>query len=232
MNKTSSMKYWYPLVAKLAIPQPKTELVDIGSEMLISILDQEMTKDEYDKIVSGIKDAISRVGGCPAFMRTDLMSSKHSWKDTCFLSDEDDVGSHFYRLVEENFAGFTRERPSGIYVREFIPLFSTFTAFWGDLPVSKERRYFVRDGGVVCHHPYWPQEAIRKPSIENWEEALEVLNKEDAREVDLLTDYSSLVSENVNGYWSVDYAMREDGTWYLIDMALGEESWHPDCSKK
>lgn len=29
------------------------------------------------------------------------------------------------------------------------------------------------------------------------------------------------------GYWSVDFAKGQDGTWYFIDMAEGDQSWHP-----
>lgn len=35
------------------------------------------------------------------------------------------------------------------------------------------------------------------------------------------------VAKRFEGYWSVDFARLRDGRWVLIDMALGEVSWHP-----
>ena len=230
---TASMKYWYPIVGELSsIPQPKTRLVDIGEEKLSSIIDHELSQREFEDIVERIEEAINEIGSPPVFMRTDLMSGKHNWINTCFVISRKIIGANLYNLIEENYMCFMREQPSAIYIREYIPLFSIFTAFWGNMPVSKERRYFINGGKVLCHHPYWPKEAIHKPSIDKWETALELLNKETFDEINLLSAYSQLVSQKIEGYWSVDYAMSKDGTWYLIDMAPGEQSWHPDCELK
>lgn len=32
--------------------------------------------------------------------------------------------------------------------------------------------------------------------------------------------------------WSVDFARDETGDWWLIDMAVAADSWHPDCEQE
>jgi hypothetical protein len=118
-----------------------------------------------------------------------------------------------------------------IVVREYIPMDSKYTAFHG-MPVSPERRYFIDNGKVVCHHAYWIKEAIIEPSATNWKELSDEMNKETPEEIELLTKYAELVGTVLpEGFWSVDFCKAKDGTWYLIDMAVGEESWHPKNCK-
>ena len=49
-------------------------------------------------------------------------------------------------------------------------------------------------------------------------------------EIELLTEHAKQVAEKFKGFWSVDFCKAKDGRWILIDMAIGEDSWHPkDC---
>ncbi len=107
---------------------------------------------------------------------------------------------------------------------------SKYTAFWGEMPVNPERRYFIEDGRVLCHHPYWIKEAIHKPSVENWESLSDEMNQEPDGEVGLLTNLAEIIGQKVGGFWSVDFCKAKNGGWFFIDMAMGENSWHPeDC---
>jgi hypothetical protein len=46
----------------------------------------------------------------------------------------------------------------------------------------------------------------------------------------VLGTHARKVSAELPGAWSVDFALGENGIWYLIDMALAKDSWHPaDC---
>lgn len=107
-----------------------------------------------------------------------------------------------------------------------------FTAFRG-LPIGMERRYFVKDGQVLCHHPYWPEDAIRNPSVDNWQDILKDLNTEGEEEIKLLTSYAEKISRAIEGYWSVDFCKdKSNSWWWLIDMAEAKESWHPQCDRR
>lgn len=201
----NSLCYWFPKIKDLGIPQPKTIVVKTPAG-----------REDFEKAGGEI--------GYPLFMRTDHASAKHNWDDTCYVQSEKDLHDHIFTLINETFMLPT----SAIVFREFIELNYKFKAFDG-LPIAKERRYFVKDKAILCHHHYWIKEAIRFWSTDepaNWLEQLEGLNREDEDEVKLLSKYSEMVGKALEGYWSVDFAQGKDGTWYLIDCALGNDSFH------
>lgn len=223
------MLYWYPKVKDLPIPQPKTVIVKIPNKILFSYAmkgDTEILK----KYMPQINKAIEEVG-IPFFMRTDLCSAKHDWKNTCYVTDKKRIMRHIFMLLEYHhlvsLAGEITNYQALVF-REFIEMDTGYTAF-NDMPVNPERRYFIRNGKVLCHHPYWIKDAIRRPSVKNWEKISDKMNKETEEEVKLLTKYAKMIADRFDGYWSIDFCKAKDGRWFLIDMAVGEESWHPKC---
>jgi len=184
--------------------------------------------------IHGVCNAI----GYPVFARTDKMAAKHSWNSTCYVATENDLDEHIASLVDHTLnCDMIGKMVDGIAIREYIEMESSFTAFDG-LPISRERRYFARDGEVECHHPYWQEDAIRftDPASEppNWREFLSGLNYESFDEIDTLTRYAEKIAAVLEGYWSIDFCRcktkrGQPGKWYFIDCALGTESWHPEC---
>ncbi len=221
----NSMLLWYPKIKKLDIPQPKTELYIFPKEDL-KYLYQEKFKLDMNKI----KKVANKIG-YPLFIRTDLASGKHSWKESCYVKKEKDLERHIMEVIEFNLcADIMGLNFKALYFREFIPMDSRFKAFWGEMPVNPERRYFVKDGEVICHHPYWIEDAIRNPSVKNWKEILKEINTETKNELNLLIFYAEKIGKVVEGFWSIDFCRAKDGMWYMIDMATGESSWHKeDC---
>ena len=218
-----SLLYWWPKVKGLGIPVPRTEIVEIPHEVFLKFLD---TPEALDPYLDDIYKAAKRIG-YPLFLRTDLISGKHEWERTCYVPDEESLLSHIYAVVEEHFLAQIIPLPCRALVfREFLELDWAFKAFRG-MPIARERRYFIKDGKVLCHHPYWPEDAIWNPDRPNWRELLAELNRETEDEVRLLTSYALKIASVMDGYWSVDFAHARNGKWYLIDMAVGEFSWHP-----
>jgi hypothetical protein len=256
MEGKSSMLYWYPKIKNLAIPQPRTVIVELEERKeLDDMLDGDFSA--LDKYWEEIRKKAREIG-FPLFMRTDLSSGKHEYKRSCYVEKLEDIRSHLFRIIDLSGLGLIGMPYKAIVFREFIPLDSKFTA-WKDLPVARERRYFVNDGKLLCHHPYWFQDAIErveytvnKPPFpdysrlfsefeispdnikkKGWREELQELNIETVEEIELLTKYAETVGEILNGYWSVDFAKGENGVWYLIDCAMGLESFHvEDCPQK
>jgi len=229
INK-SSMLYWYPLIKDLSIPQPKTEIV-LQKDDWWGYLDGKPFSEE-DIII--LRDTIEKIG-LPCFMRTDLASGKHNYLDTCYIGTIADLEKHLFRLIEAN--ALHDLWFNAIIIREFIYLGCKFKAFDG-LPIASERRYFIRDGKVICHHPYWHLDAIRfyrrtedQENLE-WQKLLYEMNIESETEISLLTSYAGMVGAVLNDSWSIDFAKDSEGRWWLIDMALAEQSWHPDCKNK
>ena len=227
LSSRCSLLYWWPRIKDLGIPVPRTEIVKLPSEVLFKAPFKPELLEPY---MDTIYEAARRIG-YPLFLRSDQLSGKHDWIDTCYVPSEEVLFSHIIRVLEWHHLAQVIPIPARALVfREFLELDWAFRAFRG-MPVARERRYFIKDGKVLCHHPYWPEEAVRewewsvdKP---NWRELLAELNRETPEEVELLTGYSLRVAEVMDGFWSIDYARARDGTWYLIDMAVGEISWHP-----
>jgi len=237
MDKTSLL-YWFPIIKDLPIPMPKTVWVEIPYDVFCEYMDAPETKTR-PRIVNYAQNIVSKAReiGYPLFLRTDLASGKHSWERSCYVEKEEDLFKHIWRVVECNFTAdvFGLECRALVF-REHIPMASQFTAFWGKLPISPERRYFIRDGVVECHHPYWTEDAIEMsgfpPFVVGWRQILDRMNQEPDEEVRLLTQYANQVAQILPNYWSVDFCKAEDGRWILIDLAEGDKSYHPECPKR
>lgn len=224
----SCLSVWYPLVENL-VPTPKTEIVRTDIQM--SDLWDHKKPEGFDHFLNQVKGAISRIGSTPVFLRTGCASGKHSWKNTCYLDDVSKLTQHIGEIAE--FSGMA-DLPIDVWVvREMLPVDAPFTAFYGEMPITKERRYFVKDGKVICHHPYWPKEAFvgNELSARNWRGLLKSLNTETAQERHFLTTLTQRVGQAVQGFWSVDWLWTKNG-WYLTDMGVGEQSYHwPGCKE-
>ena len=223
-SKLSSMDHWFPLTKDLPIPQPRTEVaLKRGTDSWVKFIE---TPELFDGQVEHLRNKAKELG-YPLFIRTDQSSAKHSYINTCKVESEDRLMRNIYCLIEENIMCDLNIQT--LYFRSFIELDSVFTAF-NKMPIAPERRYFVKDGEVLCHHPYWPEAAIKDPDHEDWESRLRAVNFEETCEVILLKRYATIISMAVPGCWSVDFAKAKNGVWYFIDMADAKLSWHPkDC---
>ncbi len=223
-NKTSLL-YWWPRVKDLGIPVPVTHILPVCPTAFLDAMDG---KPLPPSLVVRMRDT-AKLLGYPLFLRTDLQSGKHGWDKTCFVLDEYHLVNCAMNVAQENEMGacFFGPSYSAFVFREFLQLEASFVAFYGNLPVNKERRYFIRAGEVICRHPYWPHDAVRGHTKDKkWRQKLGALNFESPEEIELLSRYARTVGTVMPEYWSVDFAMAKDGTWYLIDMALGDESFH------
>ena len=228
MTDLNSLLYWYPLIKDLPIPQPETFIFMIPEDIL-----NHLQNEEFDK---GFAEDLHKANpfGYPVFLRTDQASAKHQWEEGAYVESHDKLYRCLYETVEHNLcAGILGLPFVAIVLRKYIEMDSLYKAFKG-MPVNPERRYFVKDGAVVCHHAYWIESAIRTyrntnlPA--NWRELSARMNEESADEIKLLTGYAEMVSRAVGGSWSVDFCRAKNGVWHLIDMAISGSSWHPeDC---
>ncbi len=232
MDKRNSLLYWLPRAAKAGIPFPKTVVLEVNWGFdYVRFIEEPFPKDLVEQIRYTVKEI-----GYPLFMRTDYLSGKHCFeKWVPYVSCEEELFDNLRLLLEESAtAGILGLPVNALVFREFVELDAGFKAFAGQ-PIAPERRYFVKDGKVLCHHPYWVEEAIEFYGVtppNNWREKLREMNTESEEEVRLLTRYAEAIGSRVEGYWSIDFALRRDKKWIFIDMALGEVSWHPECSRR
>jgi hypothetical protein len=238
-NDKTSMLYWYPKVKDLDIPQPRTIIVNLTAEEVARYNDLDSDSPSVPQLVYRLKEIIKAQFGYPVFLRTDHTSSKHYWDKTCYVPTEDVLADHVFELLSfSKLADLFGLPCNAIVVREFIPMAMMFKAFLG-MPVNPEIRYFIHDGRILCKHWYWVEEAIQNGTPkdqlpENWIDLLYQARNIPPHEEELLESYCQKVIDRFpEGYWSVDFCKGKDGKWYLIDMAEGHKSWHPnECHKR
>lgn len=233
LEEASSLLCWFPQT-KDVLPCPKTVIVELTEDEIHSLVGMLDGVPPSAWLVDKL-DAAAREIGYPLFLRSDQGSGKHMWRDTCYVPSENALLRHIVRLVEwHEMVGVLGLPWRALVFREVLELDAPFTAF-AEMPVARERRYFVRDGKVVCFHPYWPEASIRQfhgatPLPEDWKEDLARINIMDDDEIRELTRLAEVFGERNPGYWSVDFARTKDGRWVFIDAARGEVSFHwEDC---
>jgi len=178
---------------------------------------------------------ICNMFGYPVFMRSDQASAKHDWKDTCYLENEQQLGSHITNIMDFNIMNDLF--PQAIVIRDYIPMDTLFTAFDKGMPINPEFRFFVRDHNVVGYGWYWCERAIyegtRSGLPRYWKHKLKKARESIGRvEINKLIRYAQLIANRVDGYWSVDFCRGKDKVWYMIDMAIGKASWMPEDYKE
>jgi hypothetical protein len=218
-----SLFYWFPLVKGLDIPIPKTIEVPLDWDLgdICDLVDGKIT-EKVKRAITKVKKAANDIG-FPVFIRGDQSANKHEWSRSCFLTKSIDTQKLMIQLAD--FSVMVDIGIQGYVVREFLDLDWKFHSHNG-MPVAAERRYFVRDGKVECWHPYWPETAIKKPDSKNWLKELRELQTPTPKELAILAEYAKMVGNAVKGYWSVDFCRHKNGTWYLTDMARGDDSYH------
>ncbi len=229
----TELSYWFPIIEAAGLPVPKTILVDIDEpafEAMIGAFDGTDvgdTKPFFNRIAAAAGEI-----GYPCFLRTDHTSAKHDWKDSCYLTDPGQIGQHVFQIVEYSEMASLIGLPWNRWaVREFLPTIPLGVCpSYGDMPICREFRFFVRDGKVVCHHPYWPQFSLEQGgAVFNEKFDKSVFYTLAGIELAILTAYAEKAGAALGGSWSIDFLETEKG-WYLTDMAVASRSYHwPEC---
>ena len=236
----NSLLYWYPEIREY-FPTPMT--ATLSPPDLYQWMEDGIPDEWFQKITNLLQ------GKYPVFFRTDSASNKHEWKESCVIHNEKEIRNKIFRTLDFNYA--VDLWPQHLVFRELLkPYGGTamkneggFEAF-GGFPVSRELRFFMNKGTVECVHRYWLHEVFVKDRWaartvpKDWErrwKKLYAIPSGQIRELSgrIENDFSPALKEE---NWSVDfmYASKPKNpdyfAWYLIDMALAEQSFHADHS--
>ena len=232
------MSYWYPRICDV-VPCPETEIITTQID-LVELLDGN-NPSGMDNFVNQLKTAINKIG-LPIFLRTGQTSAKHSWSKSCCIIDTDNLIYHVCAIVEYSFMVDFLGLATNVWaVRRLLKTEPVFYSFQ-NMPITREFRYFVRDGKVEHRQPYWPPHAFEhyKKSEPNWEELLAEISHLDKETDEQLTKLTVKVGNQIaahsqlsDEFWSVDWLWAE-GQWWLTDMAEGYKSfkWDPNVEVK
>jgi len=228
VEQLNDISFWFPILSKIGMRTPETKLFYVSNEVG-HIVDGKET-DEFKQLVKDITSTKESFGRT-AFLRTGQTSNKHDWKHTCYLSENSDVKKHLAALIE--FSMMVDLPYNTFAVRKMIDTVPLTTAF-KDMPIARELRIFVKEGKLICAHPYWPEEAFRggqHPNNEVTEEQIRQLQV--MPKMTEITQMAEYVSSSFQGSWSVDFLEDKDGNWWLTDMALASTGYHwPNCENK
>ena len=223
MTDRNDLSFWFPKLAATGIPVPRTSWITTEVDLLALV--DGMRPAGFDAFLREIEDKARGVG-YPLFLRTGHGSGKHEWAKTCCVRNRFELAQHVVALVEWSHLVDMFGLPTETWVvREMLSPTVGFHAFNGRMPIGRERRYFINNGKVVGHHPYWPPASIEQPTNEDWELILEELNRETAEEVAHLTALSEQAGAAFEGSWSIDWMWTVERGWVCIDMADAWDSF-------
>jgi len=230
MNRNSAL-IWLPKIEALGSPTPKTIIVPYNQNEFVAFLEGEGKPETFEPTVEAVKKACESIG-YPCFFRTDLASAKHGGPDSYLINGGYNIKKVIARTVEDNEIKFwpTAEPPVAFLIRKFLFLDASFKAFH-NFPIGREWRLFANSEKLICFHPYWPKETIKFYGKEPkyWEKQLADHHSKPSKFKDL-EDMAIQAARACGGEWSIDFAMDRLGKWWLIDMAIMEDSWHwKDC---
>lgn len=228
----SSALNWLPAtVCAAEVRVPRTLVVRIDPHDFWCALDGEpggeIPWEELHRAAAAV--------GFPCFVRTDMSSAKHAGPGVYRVDSAQNVERAVLSTFEDSAAKDLATGPTplrAILFREWIDIDARFSAFGYHIsglkhPIGPEWRVFAREGTTLCHHFYWPEDAIEQPSAPDWRQRLRKMAEQPVPEVVLQA--ARAVSAQLEGAWSVDFAQDRAGQWWLIDMADAVQSWHPPC---
>jgi ATP-grasp domain, R2K clade family 3 len=151
----------------------------------------------------------------PFILKGSTNSKKFEWSKLMFAKNK--AGAiHIHGLLQEDGLIGNQE----IYVRQYIPLV-TYATGLGGIPITKEFRFFVAYGEVLCGAYYW---ASHSADLENVPSVKEV-------PTEFLEECIKRIGSGVN-FYALDVAQTQEGKWIVIELNDGQHSGLSDNDPK
>lgn len=180
---------WYPV---LASHTPRSAWLHTGRDL-------EMP---------AIMELLRNFGDAPVVLKDFVKSQKHYWSEACFIPSASDpaaverVVRRFLELQGEDLA-------EGLVFREFVEFEPLAQHPRSGMPLTREYRIFVLDGGPV----YW---------AEYWEEGD---YGEDTPPLDFFREAARGVQSR---FFTMDVAQRRDGEWMIVELGDAQVAGLPE----
>jgi hypothetical protein len=143
-------------------------------------------------------------GDGPLVLKDYVKSQKHYWNEACYIPRADDraaVERSVRRFLELQGA----ELNEGLVFREFVPLKVIGRHPQSGMPLSAEVRTFWYDRRLALAEGYWH-------------------GFEDVSSAAPLDAFAELVARVPSRFFVMDLALRDDGTWIIVELGDGQVS--------
>jgi hypothetical protein len=99
-----------------------------------------------------------------------------------------------------------------IYIRQYVPLMKLMDGING-MPVTKEFRFFIAYGQILCGAFYWQNYQDDLPSIPSPSEVPQIFLQQVINRVD-----------GQSNFYTIDVGQKQDGSWTVIELNEGQQS--------
>ena len=260
-NNMNQMGYWLPKVAEISpfkIPDTKIMKVPLSLLQLGRVFEyNELTPTTFKIINEYCKKVFELDLNGTYFIKNGVFSSKFDFRNAKVTTPQEvaELGQYLFYIHQQACQLASLLNNKSIYgcgttnewiVREYIESPVKETIYMG-LPLNTEYRIFVDfdTKAILSDNQYWNKEVMNKRFEENrnshdvhdvitYNMASEKLEKTYNENIDKVKEMvQELLNNNIEmtGQWSVDI-MQVENDFYLIDMALAENSFYYDSVPK
>jgi hypothetical protein len=157
----------------------------------------ELTPATWDRL-----ELLPKTG--PFVVKGETNSRKSNWNTQMFAETKTDAIRIHSLLCDDSLIGQQK-----IYIRQYVPLFTYMTGLNG-LPITKEFRFFVLYGRVLCGAYYW----------QNYVDELSAIPNVDEVPKEFLQRVIDIVGTRIN-FFVMDVAQTATGDWIVIELNDG-----------
>ena len=260
-NNMNQMGYWLPKVAEISpfkIPDTKIVKVPLSLLQLGRVFEySELTPTTFKIINEYCKKVFKLDLNSTYFIKNGVFSSKFDFRNAKVTTPQEvaELGQYLFYIHQQACQMASLLNNKSIYgcgttnewiVREYIESPVKETIYMG-LPLNTEYRIFVDFDAkiILSDNQYWNKEVMNKRFEENrnshdvhdvitYNMASERLEKTYNENIGKVKEMvQELLNSNIEmtGQWSVDI-MQVENDFYLIDMALAENSFYYDSVPK
>lgn len=260
-NNINQMGYWLPKVAEISpfkIPDTKIMKVPLSLLQLGRVFEyNELTPTTFKIINEYCKKVFELDLNGTYFIKNGVFSSKFDFRNAKVTTPQEvaELGQYLFYIHQQACQMASLLNNKSIYgcgttnewiVREYIESPVKETIYMG-LPLNTEYRIFVDfdKKTILSDNQYWNKEVMNKRFEENrnnhdihdvitYNMASERLEKTYNENIGKVKEMmQELLNNNIEmtGQWSVDI-MQVKNDFYLIDMALAENSFYYDSVPK
>lgn len=260
-NNMNQMGYWLPKIAEISpfkIPDTKIVKVPLSLLQLGRVFEyRELTPTTFKIINEYCKKVFELDLNSTYFIKNGVFSSKFDFRNAKVTTPQEvaELGQYLFYIHQQACQMASLLNNKSIYgcgttnewiVREYIESPVKETIYMG-LPLNTEYRIFVDfdTKKILSDNQYWDKEVMNKRFEENrnghdvhdavtYNMASERLEKTYTENIGKVKEMvQELLSKNIEmtGQWSVDI-MQVENNFYLIDMALAENSFYYDSVPK